>query len=212
MRLKAIIAFIVAGVLFLAAAFMLYDPAPPAGMTADYVAESSQSSQADIEESSVEESQQSVRVLELVEEDESVASEENEDNDATEEDEVKTGMAILQPSPEQMIYLSKTLPYTEDELVYWNNLALEYGITPFDGTGDFYTFTQAVQQAIDQALAAQEPVYEEPVYEEPVYEEPVYEEPVSETPVEEVPVDEDPGSFDENDVYPYNGSSDNTGQ
>src|SRR5699024_3078050 len=90
------------------------------------------------------------------------------------EDEVKLGMAIFVPDPELMVYLplevaEEELDYTEDELIYWNNLAIEYGLPTYDGVSDFNLFATAVQQAID---AAQESVYEEPVYEEPVYEEP----------------------------------------
>ncbi|XJS10978.1 hypothetical protein ACF3NG_01560 [Aerococcaceae bacterium WGS1372] len=209
--MRAFLAAIVAGLIFLATAFMLYNPAPPAGKTSEYIAESSLSSQVDIE-NSVEETDdseqntpsQSIRTIEL---DESEVEEK--------EDKVVTGMAILRPSRDRMLSLTRTLPYTEDELVYWNNLALEHGLQPFNGAGDFYTFTQAVQQAIDQASIAQEPVYEEPTYEEPVYENPVYEEPGSEDPVEEVPSSELPGSelpdesFDSSDVYPYTGGSSN---
>ena len=105
------------------------------------------------------------------------------------EDEVKLGMAIFVPDPELMVYLpievaEEELDYTEDELIYWNNLAIEYGLPTYDGVSDFNLFATAVQQAID---AAQESVYEEPVYEEPVYEEPVYEEPVYEEPSYEEP-------------------------
>src|SRR5699024_3239169 len=102
------------------------------------------------------------------------------------EDEVKLGMAIFVPDPELMVYLpievaEEELDYTEDELIYWNNLAIEYGLPTYDGVSDFNLFATAVQQAID---AAQESVYEEPVYEEPVYEEPEssYEEPSYEEP------------------------------
>ena len=103
--------------------------------------------------------------------------------------EVKLGMAIFVPDPELMVYLpievaEEELDYTEDELIYWNNLAIEYGLPTYDGVSDFNLFATAVQQAID---AAQESVYEEPVYEEPVYEEPVYEEPVYEEPSYEEP-------------------------
>lgn len=207
--MKSILAIIAAGLIFLAAAFMLYNPAPPAGKTADFVAESSQNSSVSIEE-------QSISVIELVEEtDESDSETENasETAEASQDDEVRTGVAILRPSADKMIALSVDLPYTEDELVYWNNLALEHGLMPFDGTGDFYLFTQAVQQAINQASIDAEPVYEEPVYEEPVYEEPVYEEPIYETPEPETPGTEIPGteepddSFDPEDVYPYNNGS-----
>src|SRR5699024_9582531 len=114
------------------------------------------------------------------------------------EDEVKLGMAIFVPDPELMVYLplevaEEELDYTEDELIYWNNLAIEYGLPTYDGVSDFNLFATAVQQAID---AAQESVYEEPVYEEPVYEEPVYEEPVYEEPSYE-----EPGSSSEEPSY-----------
>src|SRR5699024_1930091 len=114
------------------------------------------------------------------------------------EDEVKLGMAIFVPDPELMVYLpievaEEERDYTEDELIYWNNLAIEYGLPTYDGVSDFNLFATAVQQAID---AAQESVYEEPVYEEPVYEEPVYEEPVYEEPSYE-----EPGSSSEEPSY-----------
>lgn len=167
--LRTFLGIIAAGLVFLATAFMLYNPAPPAGKTADFVSESSQTSVVDpevpAEESDNSEQSQSVRTIELTEDEEQVESE-------------LQAMAIFRPAAEKMFVLTKTtpLPYTEDELVYWNNLALEHGLPPYDGTGDFYTFTQAVKQAIDQASIAQEPVYEEPVYEEP----PVYYPPVQE--------------------------------
>src|SRR5699024_6797539 len=116
------------------------------------------------------------------------------------EDEVKLGMAIFVPDPELMVYLplevaEEELDYTEDELIYWNNLAIEYGLPTYDGVSDFNLFATAVQQAID---AAQESVYEEPVYEEPVYEEPVYEEPESSY---EEPSYEEPESSSEEPSY-----------
>lgn len=169
--MRTFLGIIAAGLVFLATAFMLYNPAPPAGKTADFVSESSQTTvvapEVPAEESDDSEQSQSVRTIELT-----------EDEGQEENGELKA-MAILRPAAEKMYVLTKAtpLPYTEDELVYWNNLALEHGLPPYDGTGDFYTFTQAVQQAIDQASVAQEPVYEEPVYEEqpPVYYPPVQE-------------------------------------
>lgn len=133
------------------------------------------------------------------------------------EDEVQLGMAIFVPDPELMVYLpievaEEELDYTEDELIYWNNLAIEYGLPTYDGVSDFNLFATAVQQAID---AAQESVYEEPVYEEPVYEEPEssyeepsYEEPESsyEEPSYEEPIDEGSLPLEEtssNDYYNY---------
>ena len=118
------------------------------------------------------------------------------------EDEVKLGMAIFVPDPELMVYLpievaEEELDYTEDELIYWNNLAIEYGLPTYDGVSDFNLFATAVQQAID---AAQESVYEEPVYEEPVYEEPVYEEPVYEEPSYEEPESSDEEPSDEEPI------------
>src|SRR5699024_5713358 len=138
------------------------------------------------------------------------------------EDEVKLGMAIFVPDPELMVYLpievaEEELDYTEDELIYWNNLAIEYGLPIYDGVSDFNLFATAVQQAID--AAAQEPVYEEPVYEEPVYEEPEssyeepsYEEPESsyEEPSYEDPIDEGslpPEETSSNDYYNYDFSN-----
>ena len=164
------------------------DSEPPAGKTEGYVHEPIQDGN-DNENEEVEMQTESESAVETEK-----VSEVEEDL----EDEVQLGMAIFVPDPELMVYLpievaEEELDYTEDELIYWNNLAIEYGLPTYDGVSDFNLFATAVQQAID---AAQESVYEEPVYEEPVYEEPVYEEPVYEEPSYE-----EPGSSSEEPSY-----------
>lgn len=182
------------------------DSEPPAGVTEGYVHEPIQDGN-DNEEVEIQTDSESAVETEKV-------SEVEEDL----EDEVKLGMAIFVPDPELMVYLpievaEEELDYTEDELIYWNNLAIEYGLPTYDGVSDFNLFATAVQQAIDDA--AQESVYEEPVYEEPVYEEPEssyeepsYEEPDSsyEEPSYEEPIDEGslpPEETSSNDYYNY---------
>lgn len=165
------------------------DSEPPAGRTEGYVREPIQDGN-DNEE--VESS-----VVEMETESESAIETEEVSEVVTEsEDEVQLGMAIFVPAPELMVYLpievvEEVLDYTEDELIYWNNLAIEYGLPTYDGVSDFNLFATAVQQAINNAQqpVVEQPVYQEPVYEEPVYEEPVYEEPESsyEEPSSEVP-------------------------
>lgn len=152
------------------------DSEPPAGKTEGYVNEPIQDGN-DNENEEVEMQTESESAVETEK-----VSEVEEDL----EDEVQLGMAIFVPDPELMVYLpievaEEERDYTEDELIYWNNLAIEYGLPTYDGVSDFNLFATAVQQAID---AAQESVYEEPVYEEPVYEEPEssYEEPSYEEP------------------------------
>ena len=137
------------------------DSEPPAGVTEGYVHEPIQDGN-DNENEEVEMQTESESAVETEK-----VSEVEEDL----EDEVQLGMAIFVPDPELMVYLpievaEEELDYTEDELIYWNNLAIEYGLPTYDGVSDFNLFATAVQQAID---AAQESVYEEPVYEEPVY-------------------------------------------
>lgn len=188
------------------------DSEPPAGKTEGYVHEPIQDGN-DNENEEVEMQTESESAVETEK-----VSEVEEDL----EDEVQLGMAIFVPDPELMVYLpievaEEELDYTEDELIYWNNLAIEYGLPTYDGVSDFNLFATAVQQAID---AAQESVYEEPVYEEPVYEEPVYEEPESsyeepsyeepdsssEEPSYEEPIDEGslpPEETSSNDYYNY---------
>ena len=182
------------------------DSEPPAGKTEGYVNEPIQDGN-DNEEVEIQTESESAVETEKV-------SEVEEDL----EDEVQLGMAIFVPDPELMVYLpievaEEELDYTEDELIYWNNLAIEYGLPTYDGVSDFNLFATAVQQAIDDA--AQESVYEEPVYEEPVYEEPEssyeepsYEEPDSsyEEPSYEEPIDEGslpPEETSSNDYYNY---------
>lgn len=184
------------------------DSEPPAGKTEGYVNEPIQDGN-DNENEEVEMQTESESAVETEK-----VSEVEEDL----EDEVKLGMAIFVPDPELMVYLpievaEEELDYTEDELIYWNNLAIEYGLPTYDGVSDFNLFATAVQQAIDDA--AQESVYEEPVYEEPVYEEPEssyeepsYEEPDSsyEEPSYEEPIDEGslpPEETSSNDYYNY---------
>lgn len=168
------------------------DSEPPAGKTEGYVHEPIQDGN-DNEEVEIQTDSESA-----------VETEKVSEVETNTEDEVKLGMAIFVPDPELMVYLpievaEEELDYTEDELIYWNNLAIEYGLPTYDGVSDFNLFATAVQQAIDDA--AQESVYEEPVYEEPVYEEPVYEEPVYEEPVYEEPSYEEPGSSSEEPSY-----------
>ena len=188
------------------------DSEPPAGKTEGYVHEPIQDGN-DNENEEVEMQTESESAVETEK-----VSEVEEDL----EDEDKLGMAIFVPDPELMVYLpievaEEELDYTEDELIYWNNLAIEYGLPTYDGVSDFNLFATAVQQAID--AAAQEPVYEEPVYEEPVYEEPEssyeepsYEEPDSsyEEPSYEEPIDEGslpPEETSSNDYYNYDFSN-----
>ena len=176
------------------------DSEPPAGKTEGYVHEPIQDGN-DNENEEVEMQIESESAVETEK-----VSEVEEDL----EDEVQLGMAIFVPDPELMVYLpievaEEELDYTEDELIYWNNLAIEYGLPTYDGVSDFNLFATAVQQAID---AAQESVYEEPVYEEPVYEEPSYEEPgsSSEEPSYEEPIGEGSLPTEEtssNDYYNY---------
>lgn len=166
------------------------DSEPPAGITEGYVHEPIQDGN-DNENEEVEMQTESESAVE---------TEKVSEVETNSEDEVKLGMAIFVPDPELMVYLpievaEEELDYTEDELIYWNNLAIEYGLPTYDGVSDFNLFATAVQQAID---AAQESVYEEPVYEEPVYEEPVYEEPESSY---EEPSYEEPGSSSEEPSY-----------
>ena len=168
------------------------DSEPPAGITEGYVHEPIQDGN-DNENEEVEMQTESESAVETEK-----VSEVEEDL----EDEVQLGMAIFVPDPELMVYLpievaEEELDYTEDELIYWNNLAIEYGLPTYDGVSDFNLFATAVQQAID---AAQESVYEEPVYEEPVYEEPVYEEPVYEEPSYEEPESSDEEPSDEEPI------------
>lgn len=162
------------------------DSEPPAGKTEDYVHEPIQDGN-DNKNEEVEIQTDSESAIETEEVSEVVTES---------EDEVQLGMAIFVPAPELMVYLpievvEEVLDYTEDELIYWNNLAIEYGLPTYDGVSDFNLFATAVQQAINNAQQSvvEQPVYEEPVYEEPVYEEPVYEEPESsyEEPSSEVP-------------------------
>src|SRR5699024_1960471 len=188
------------------------DSEPPAGKTEGYVHEPIQDGNDNKNEE-----------VEIQTESESaVETEKVSEVETNTEDEVKLGMAIFVPDPELMVYLpievaEEELDYTEDELIYWNNLAIEYGLPTYDGVSDFNLFATAVQQAID--AAAQEPVYEEPVYEEPVYEEPEssYEEPSyeepgssSEEPSYEEPIDEGslpPEETSSNDYYNYDFSN-----
>ena len=182
------------------------DSEPPAGKTEGYVHEPIQDGN-DNEEVEIQTDSESAVETEKV-------SEVETNSDV----EVKLGMAIFVPDPELMVYLpievaEEELDYTEDELIYWNNLAIEYGLPTYDGVSDFNLFATAVQQAIDDA--AQESVYEEPVYEEPVYEEPEssyeepsYEEPESsyEEPSYEEPIGEGslpPEETSSNDYYNY---------
>lgn len=163
------------------------DSEPPAGVTEGYVHEPIQDGN-DNENEEVEMQTESESAVE---------TEKVSEVETNSEDEVKLGMAIFVPDPELMVYLpievaEEELDYTEDELIYWNNLAIEYGLPTYDGVSDFNLFATAVQQAID---AAQESVYEEPVYEEPVYEEPVYEEP--ESSYEEPSYEEPDSSYEE---------------
>ncbi|MGO4943085.1 hypothetical protein ACTQ5R_10730 [Ruoffia tabacinasalis] len=185
------------------------DSEPPAGKTEGYVHEPIQdgndNENEEVEMQTETESESAVETEKVSEVEEDL------------EDEVQLGMAIFVPDPELMVYLpievaEEELDYTEDELIYWNNLAIEYGLPTYDGVSDFNLFATAVQQAID---AAQESVYEEPVYEEPVYEEPEssyeepsYEEPESsyEEPSYEEPIDEGslpPEETSSNDYYNY---------
>ncbi|MBA5729197.1 hypothetical protein HW423_05295 [Aerococcaceae bacterium INB8] len=183
------------------------DSEPPAGRTEGYVHEPIQDGN-DNEEVEIQTDSESAVETEKV-------SEVEEDL----EDEVQLGMAIFVPDPELMVYLpievaEEERDYTEDELIYWNNLAIEYGLPTYDGVSDFNLFATAVQKAIDSAQESvyEEPVYEEPVYEEPVYEEPSYEEPDSsseessyEEPIDEgyLPEEETPS----NDYYNYDFSN-----
>src|SRR5699024_1958103 len=133
------------------------DSEPPAGKTEGYVHEPIQDGNDNEEVEMQTESESAVETEKVSEVEEDL------------EDEVQLGMAIFVPDPELMVYLpievaEEELDYTEDELIYWNNLAIEYGLPTYDGVSDFNLFATAVQQAID--AAAQEPVYEEPVYEE----------------------------------------------
>lgn len=188
------------------------DSEPPAGKTEGYVHEPIQDGN-DNENEEVEMQTESESAVETEK-----VSEVEEDL----EDEVKLGMAIFVPDPELMVYLpievaEEELDYTEDELIYWNNLAIEYGLPTYDGVSDFNLFATAVQQAIDDA--AQESVYEEPVYEEPVYEEPEssyeepsyeepdssYEEPSYEEPTDEYSSDDQTGE----DYYNYDFNNNN---
>lgn len=185
------------------------DSEPPAGRTEGYVHEPVQDGNGNKnEEAEIQTDSESA-----------VETEKVSEVETNTEDEVKLGMAIFVPDPELMVYLpievaEEELDYTEDELIYWNNLAIEYGLPTYDGVSDFNLFATAVQQAIDAAQESvyEEPVYEEPVYEEPVYEEPSYEEPESsyEEPSYEEPIDE--GSLPEeetpsNDYYNYDFSN-----
>lgn len=161
--------------LFLLAGCSYLDSEPPAGKTEGYVhTESFNSTQNNNEKTETQ-----VAVVQ---------------GNAAPTDEVKTGMAIFRPDPAKLFYLTPTdeeLPYTEEELAYWNALALENGLPEYDGLIEFELFVALVELAIEEAAAeaasSEESVSETPVYEVPEYQEPEYEIPSSEVEVPSLP-------------------------